>query len=119
MEKGNKVSIWMGSFDSKESFMLFMEEQYDEEGDMSSKFMNAFEIDIIDNQFQESLFFEDSLTREQLKQFSYAHSFLDNLEEIDLATFNCVVFIYDIEYNEAIKIVENMKFIGSFAYSKD
>lgn len=65
MEKANKVSVWLGNFDSKREFGNYMEEQFDEEGDMTSVFMSDFEIEFIDSQFQEVLY-DDNLKKKIL-----------------------------------------------------
>ena len=43
-----------------------MIEVYDDEGDSSSKFMEAFRIYYMDNQFQEVFFYEDLQTKEEV-----------------------------------------------------
>ena len=56
MEEQNKVSLWIGSIASEEKLDAVILEVYDENGDSSSEFMKAFNIDYIDNQFQEVFF---------------------------------------------------------------
>ena len=40
MEKQGKVAIWVGNFDSKHKFKDFMRENYNEDGDLNSFFMD-------------------------------------------------------------------------------
>lgn len=49
MTTENILSIWLGDFKSEKEFYNYIEEIFDEEGDSSSKFMQDFKIDFIDN----------------------------------------------------------------------
>lgn len=97
MEETNKVSVWLGSFDSEEQFNEYIEEQFDEEGDITSVFMKDFKIDFIDNQFQEVLF-SDELKKEDLEPASYSESFLNNIAA-DFSKYNSVILLYNYSYD--------------------
>lgn len=114
----NKVSLWLGNFESQEAFKDFLKENYDEEGDMSSKFMEAFGISWIDSDFTEAEFI-GKITIESFSGFSYISSFIHNLAGIDFGKYNCIFLAYHFEYDGEVMETENMKFIGVFDYVPD
>ena len=115
MEKANKVSVWLGNFDSKREFGNYMEEQFDEEGDMTSVFMSDFAIEFIDSQFQEVLY-DDNLKKENLMSASYSESFLDCITA-DFSKYNCIVLLYDFNYHGTAQNTDKMIFVGVYDYS--
>ena len=114
MEEKNKVSIWLGNFDNEDLFDDFMEEKYDEEGDVSSLFMESFEIDFIDDQFQEVLY-DKNLEKEVLIPVSYSSFFLNKVE-VDYSKYNCVVLLYNFRYMGGITKTSDFDFIGVYDY---
>ena len=115
MAKANKVSVWLGNFDSEEQFNKYIEEQFDEEGDMTSVFMSDFEIEFIDSQFQEVLY-DDNLKKETIMSTSYSESFLDCITA-DFSKYNCIVLLYDFNYQGKVKNTDKMIFVGVYDYS--
>ena len=114
MEKANKVSVQLGNFDSEREFDNYMEEQFDEEGDMTSVFMSDFEIEFIDSQFQEVLY-DDNLKKENLMSASYSESFL-NCITTDFSKYNCIVLLYNFNYQGKVKNTDKMTFVGVYDY---
>lgn len=118
MEKENVISIWIGNFESEEAFAAFIEETFDEDGDMEpSPFMKAFEIEYINPDFQEVLF-QDNLSKDDLLQASYAESFIDKLDNHSLRG-NSIVILYDFCYVGEKQEIENFRYLGSFDYRKN
>ena len=116
MNKENRVSIWFGSFKTEEQFDDFLRETYDEEGDVYSQFMDAFKIDHIDSDYQETLY-DREINYSKLEPASYSESFLDKIS-VKFSDYNCVVLIYDFDYSGGIKEVSGLKFCGVFDYEK-
>ncbi len=55
----SKVSIWLGDFENEEQFYHYMNLSYTEDGDLiPSAFMNDFNIEDYDDDFQEIYYFE-------------------------------------------------------------
>jgi hypothetical protein len=116
MNKENKVSIWFGHFESKGKFYDFIREIYDDEGNMHSSFMESFGIDFIDNQFQETLF-DNEMNKSKLEPASYSESFIDKIT-IDFLKYNCVILLYNFEYEGLVEKVNSMDFYGVLNYTK-
>lgn len=115
IQKLNKVSIWVGKFSSPNDFHKFIEEQYDEDENCFSVFMQEFEIDFIDSDFQESIFVDKKLTKENLTEASYSETFIDKIDNT-LLTGNSVIILYDFKYSGKIKMKNNINFIGTYEY---
>jgi hypothetical protein len=64
MKKQQKVSLWIGHFTSKKALNNFLEEKYNDDGDVSSQFMQDFQIEYIDHDFQEVDFYENETMKE-------------------------------------------------------
>lgn len=115
----NIISIWSGNFKSEKEFYNHLEEIFDKEGDSSSKFMEDFKIDFIDNQFQEAVYFNELISLDSLKDASYSESFLNKLSNSDFENKNAIIIIYDFKYSGIIKKTEHLIFLGDFIYSKE
>ncbi|MDH6306664.1 hypothetical protein M2459_003343 [Parabacteroides sp. PF5-5] len=120
MQVKNKVSIWLGHFNNEEEFNRFMTVNYNNEGEAYSSFTETMEIEYTDDDKQE-IIFNSQLTKDTLRQASYADYFLDGIDFPDLSLhhYNCVVLVYDYEYNGKIKSSDNFVFIGAFQYTKE
>ncbi|RBL90041.1 immunity 22 family protein [Chitinophaga flava] len=121
MEKENIVSIWLGKFDSQIEFEKFLAEEYNEDGDMTSHFGKSFNIDFIDNQFQEVIFLDQSSGTIQnlITSLSYSETFVHKFESVPIEKYNCIVALYNFEYVwsiEIAKIKPPLDFIGNFTY---
>lgn len=114
MSAENIVSIWFGNYETEEQFNEFIKETYDDEGNMHSGFMDAFGIDFIDNQFQETLY-DKCLSLSNLEPASYSESFLDKIK-VDFSKYNCVVLLYGFDYKGAVDKTENLDFFGKLSY---
>jgi hypothetical protein len=112
----NKVSIWFGKFETEKRFNEFIKETYDDEGGVHSSFMNAFEINLIEHDLQETLF-DENMNKSKIAMASYSETFLDKIE-IDFLKYNCIVLLYDFNYNGLIKNTSNMNFYGVLNYTK-
>lgn len=116
MEQIGKVSIWIGKVNSDKELLSFTLEKYNEDGDMSSLFMESFGIDYYDEQKKEVLF-ETSSNKERIfNQFSYAENFIDKIEDKRWIDFNGFILLYDYQYKGKIEKENNFYFIGSYDY---
>lgn len=120
MKQTYKVSIWIGVKDSVEVLTNTMREVYDEAGDVSSDFMKSFNINYIDNQFQEVTFATNQDTKEEFfLNFSYISSFLESIPDKQWNTYNSIICLYNFEYEGEIKLADGLEFIGVFDYIPD
>ena len=116
MEKQGKVAIWVGNFDSEEKFMDLMRENYTEDGDLNSLFMEAFTIDYIDSQFQEILFIENNTdVLNLITPLSYAETFKTNLASSVLQG-NSIVALFNFEYDKSVIETDALSFVGNYDY---
>ena len=119
MEKQGKVSLWVGSFNSREDLDDFIGEVYDDEGDVSSVFIDVFKLDYVDSQFQEVYFYEDKSNKEEIFDgFSYVESFINSIPEINWSQKNTVLLLYNFEYSKK-NSHEKMEFIGAYDFVED
>lgn len=116
MEKENKVSIWIGKSNSENDFQKYLKENYTDDGDFSSIFMNDFNIDYYDNQFKEVLFKENSSKKEVLKDFSYSENFIEKITGVNWEVNNSFVLLYNFEYDKTSLKSEVLNFVGVFDY---
>lgn len=115
MGKDNVVSVWIGNFESERKFYEYIEPGCDEEGDETpSGFMNAFGMDNFDPDSQE-VTFQEHLSKEDLRQASYAENFVDELGDI---SGNCAIMLYDFLYSGTTRQADGLRFIGAFNYTK-
>ena len=116
MEERNKVSIWLGNFKSEDELSNDMEEHFTEDGNKYSDFMEYYEINFVDNQFQEVVF-EEKLSKERLKTLSSAESFINKIDD-DLSASNSLIAIYNFKYNGSVSESAKTKFIGVYNYKQ-
>lgn len=88
METENAVSIWVGNFASREELDNYIDLRYDDDGEIvSSKFYDAFQIDIddIDEYLIEKEYLDSRFLNvyEHLIGASYADVVIDNLKKIE------------------------------------
>ena len=116
----NKVSLWIGNVESEEALKNLILERYDDEGDSTSDFMDSFEIEFIDNQFQEVHFYDNTSSKtEILNGFSYIDSFLEEIPEINWEENNCLVLLYNFKYHERVQQKRGLTFVGSYEFTED
>jgi hypothetical protein len=78
--------------------------------------MDEFEITFIEHDLQETLF-DENMNKLKIEAASYSETFLDKIE-IDFSKYNCIVLLYDYNYNGLIKNTNNMVFYGVLNYTK-
>ena len=116
MEKQGKVAIWVGNFENEQKFKGFMRENYKEDGDLISFFMDAFKIDYIDNQFQEILFIDNNMeVMNLITPLSYAETFKTYLASSGLQG-NSIVALFNFEYDKSVIETDALSFVGNYDY---
>ena len=123
MEKIDKVSIWVCRFNNDSELQEYIKEEYNEDGDITSNFMNDFNIDYIDNQFQEVLFLEsmnnnNNNNNDLINPLSYSETFISNINIPLTYDINAVIAIYDFEYEEEVQSKNQKFYLGSYSYDK-
>ena len=88
METENTVSIWVGNFASREELDNYIDLRYDDDGEIvSSKFYDAFQIDIddIDDYLIEKEYCDSRFSNvyDHIIGASYADVVIDNLKKIE------------------------------------
>ena len=116
MEKQGKVSIWIGKVDSNAKLISLTSEEYTEDGDMRSDFMEAFGIDYYDEQKKEVMFIKSSNKKSIFEVFSYSESFINKIIDKDWSQYNSYILIYDFEFIDKVQTVNNFSYIGSYNY---
>jgi|SRR6218665_640067 len=116
MEEENKVSVWIGNFNSAAEFKKYVEEEYDDDGEMTSPFLTDFEIDYYDEDLKESVFSEDANKKELLEGFSYSENFISKIPAGVLENSNSFLFLYNFEHDETVINKGKFSFIGTYDY---
>ena len=115
METENTVSIWVGNFASREELDTYIDLRYDDDGEIvSSKFYDAFQIDIddIDDYLIEKEYCDYRFLNvyDHLIEASYADVIIENLKKIedDLAIpeSNSIILLYNYK---TVKLAEKKK----------
>lgn len=125
MDKMGMVSLWLGNFNSEESFRDFMEVKYTDDGDsIPSKFKENFKIEYYDIDFSEVDFIEERTNDLQvlLEGFSNDYEIIPKLKEkYDAQMYNSIVLLYNFEYNSSVKNYKDdtnsLDYIGCVNYS--
>jgi len=84
---------------------------------MPSQFMKDFKIKSFDDDFLE-VFYDKAISKSSFKEVSYSETFSEKIK-IDFSAYNCVILLYDFNYNGFIKEKDNMKFYGTLDYEKN
>lgn len=84
MKKNNKVSIWIGKCLTAADFREYADEQYSEEGELTSTFMKEFKINFYDDQFKELLFKDGDTKKDVFNDFSYSENFMERIPSKNL-----------------------------------
>lgn len=125
METENTVSIWVGNFASREELDTYIDLRYDDDGEIiSSKFYNAFQIDIddIDEYLIEKEYLDSRFLNvyNHLIEASYADVIIDNLKKIEddqaIPESNSIILLYNYKYCGQVKEQPNIKFITTVDY---
>ena len=121
MIKKNRVSLWLGQFNTNEMFDAYADGKYDEDGNyIKSEFQEEFEIvqydmDSIEKDWISSQC--DSL-RDLLLGFSYDDQIISNFSNTciinsDIHKYNSILLLYNFEYeNHNKRNNVKMDFIG-------
>ena len=119
MEKQHRISLWIGRFSSESELKNRMTESYTEDGDMTSLFLEDFNIDYLDSQFTEVFFYSSMDSKHDiLNGFSYAESFIESIPEKNWSEFNSIIIAYNFEYQGDVKKTENLIYVGAFDYEE-
>lgn len=113
-----KVSIWFGKFPSQQAFDDYLALEYDEEGDATSPFLKDFDIEYLDEDFQEVSFEEGVTIQKALEGFSYIEYFVHAIPDVN-SEFNSFLLAYYEAYQGEVKETEHMQFIGVFDFKED
>ena len=125
METENTVSIWVGNFASREELDTYIDLRYDDDGEIvSSKFYDAFQIDIddIDDYLIEKEYCDSRFLNvyDHLIDASYADVIIDNLKKIEddfaILESNAIILLYNYKYCRQVKEQPNLKFIATVNY---
>ena len=125
METENTVSMWVGNFASREELDTYIDLRYDDDGEIiSSKFYNAFQIDIddIDEYLIEKEYLDSRFLNvyNHLIEASYADVIIDNLKKIEddqaIPESNSIILLYNYKYCGQVKEQPNIKFITTVNY---
>lgn len=120
MIKKNKVSLWLGQFDTSEMFTLYVEGKYDEDGNyIESEFQKEFgilryDMDSIEKDW---IINKCDTLKDLLYGFSYDTEIISNFCDCyiikDLYKYNSILLIYNYEYeNHDIRNNAKMDYIG-------
>ncbi|MFS9016107.1 immunity 22 family protein [Streptococcus cristatus] len=125
METENTVSMWIGNFASREELDNYIDLRYDDDGEIvSSKFYDAFQIDIddIDDYLIEKEYCDSRFSNvyDHIIGASYADVIIDNLKKIEdalaIPDSNSIILLYNYKYCGQVKEQPNIKFIATVNY---
>lgn len=119
-----KVSIWVGNFESKDDFLNYTNIDYTEDGDsISSNFEKDFSLIYYDRDLVEKGWVIQSKNniKDLLKGFSYVDQFIQQFNYTNCEKkFNAAILIYNMEYNakeRKVKFKSNeLEFVGVYQY---
>lgn len=120
MIEKNKVSLWLGRFDSKEAFMNYINITYDEDGnEIPSCFQADFGIKKYDFDAVESDWISEDCAdvASLLVGFTEDEILISRFENLlkyrKLSQYNSILLIYDFNYSKESVSNNKMDFIGS------
>ena len=127
MELLGTVSLWLGNMESAEDLDQLLKVSYSVDGDyIPPEFANCFSIARYDEATREAEFFDEPLytLEELLEGFSYDDIIIPELIKFPLKRnieeYNCVVLLYNFEYEQDISSYEHedffFEFVGSVNY---
>ena len=117
----NKVSIWLGKFQSNDFLERYLDIDYSEEHDddeyLASIFARQFKIEYYDEDFQEAYLSDASPIgwKELIEPISYSETFIDEIPD-RFDDKNSVIALYNFHYQGDVKESGEVIFIGSFDY---
>ena len=120
MIEQNKVSLWLGRFESLEAFMNYIEITYDKDGNvLPSRFQTDFGIKKYDYDAVESDWISEECVdvASLLGGFSEDEILIPKFEDIlkdrNLSSYNSILLIYSFDYSKGSVSNNKMDFIGS------
>mgnify|MGYP000880996958 FL=1 len=125
METENTVSIWVGNFASREDLDTYIDLRYDDDGEIvSSKFYDAFQIDIddIDDYLIEKEYCDSRFSNvyDHIIGALYADVVIENLKKIEdalaIPESNSIILLYNYKYCGQVKEQPNIKFFATVDY---
>lgn len=111
----NKVSIFVGNFQSESELNRFVRENFTEDGDIYSALLSDLKVDFIDNQLQEVLFLNHQISKVDLKNFSYSENFIEKVDFSE-AKGNSLILLYDFNYSAFKDKPKKLTYISTFDY---
>ena len=119
-----KVSIWVGNFESKDEFLNYTNNEYTEDGDsISSNFEKDFNLIYYDRDLVEKEWVSQSKNniKDLLKDFSYIDQLIQQFNYTNCEKkLNAAILIYNMEYNakeRKVKFKSNeLEFVGVYQY---
>jgi len=126
-EREGMLSVWVGSFDSEQDLLAYVEWTYDEDGEAMCPFAIDAGLGWFDHDFQEANYIRSPLTppHDALAGHSYLESFQDAvaaaLEQQDRQTWNSLFLLYDCVYDPGQarpSAACRFRFVGVFRYSQ-
>ncbi|MBO1580126.1 immunity 22 family protein [Bacillus sp. XF8] len=120
-----KVSVWIGNFESKAELRGYINIEYTEDGDsISSIFEKNYNLDYYDRDLVEKKWISKPTNniRDLLKGFSYSDQFIKQFDVINHEKeFNTAILVYNLEYDvQETKSKYNnneLEFIGVAQYT--
>lgn len=121
----DKVSVWIGNFESNDELMNYTNIEYTEDGDsISSIFEKIFNLDYYDRDLVEKKRISQPTNnvKELLKGFSYSDQFIKQFDIVNQEKeFNAAILVYNFEYDaQKTKIKyknSELEFIGIAQYT--
>lgn len=119
MIKENKVSLWLGCFESAEEFEQYMNVSYDEDGNhIPSAFQKSFGIKRYNIDMAETDRISDRCldVESLLEGFSYDYEIIPQFKEMlgqrEIEAYNSIVLLYNFRYEGECNKAGNMEYIG-------
>ncbi len=119
MIRENRVSLWLGFFQSKQEFMSYIEVAYDEDDNfIPSKFQNDYAIDEYDLDAIESDWISErcSDVKSLLAGFSEDKIIIPQFNKLlkneKIETYNSIVLLYNYDYEIIFCNNKKLKYIG-------
>ncbi|MGG5508026.1 immunity 22 family protein [Myroides sp. C6-3] len=110
--------MWLANFTTEEKLEEYLEFRYSELEDLPrSNFIDDFEIEYYDEDFQEAYCANNiSSVKELLDPISYSESFIYKVGDTSDSQCNSVVAIYNYKYVNQKQGTDNIQFLGVFDY---
>jgi len=118
-----KVTVFLGNFESEEELQNYVKFVYDEEGDATSEFCRQADVKWSDEDLMEAFMFSKEQPFEQIMMASYSDTFQPSLQKqlppTLLSKFNSVILLYNCNHVKPVKDTAKVSLAGVFDYSAD